>query len=172
MGLRQGGRELEAIMRMRLVGSSILAWVLAGGCAAPAGQVRASRPHATVHVHIEHGGEGHSFSDAVYVDGLLYGLDGRPLLLRLAPGKHELELVSQQTELGVALVSYLEDETGCRTPSCNDVAVRVPRRNERLELTDHPRQECARTVVIDAEAGEVLQATLRASADGTCSLDS
>jgi hypothetical protein len=161
-------------MSARLLGASIVVSVVAGGCA-PAGQVRASEPHARVEVRVEHGhaGDKASFVDLVYVDGLVYGLrSGVPLLLRLAPGKHELELVSQQTESRVALVPHEEPNFNCRTVDCSDQALNVPLRSDRLELTDVPQSECARKMVIEAEAGKELEATLLASPDGTCSLGS
>jgi hypothetical protein len=153
----------------RVLGTLMLASV-AAGCAS-AGQVRASEPHAQVEVRIEHGGARHDadYVDSLYLDGLHYGLvAGDPMLLRLAPGKHELQLVSQKTDLRVQLVTSSESQLQCRTPGCVDQAMVAPARDDRLELHPAPQEACVQTVLIEAKAGERLQKVLVASPDGTC----
>ena len=156
-----------------ILGGFIACAALAG--CAPFGQVPASEPHAQVHVRIDHGDpkDDENFVDQLHLDGLRYDLtSGKPMLLRLAPGKHELQLISQRTETRVQLVPYEEYDLQCRTPNCNDVATRVPVRSERLELISAPQTGCAQTFVIDVQAGQSIQTTLLASADGTCTAGS
>jgi hypothetical protein len=128
---------------------------------------------ARVTVHIEHGDAQHDdeYLDIFYLDGLKYGLvSGEAKLLQLAPGKHELELVSQRMGNRLQLVSTSDfsSSTRCITPNCQDAALSLPAVSERLELAPSSEADCAKIFVLDVQAGESHEAVLVASPDGTC----
>jgi hypothetical protein len=159
MNVQQSGMFLGALMVS----------CVAVGCAASAGQVRARRPHARVLVRIEHGDPqlDDEYLDGFNLDGLHYSLvTGRPMLLRLAPGKHEVQLVSRRVDLRVDLTSFTEYASGCALPNCIDPP--MTKRGDRLELAPSARSECVQTLTLDVKAGDDLQAALLASPDGTC----
>jgi hypothetical protein len=136
-------------------------------CALP-GQVPASEPHGVVRVAIHHHGQEARFvEDTLVLDG--YRIDvtdkAKPVALRLAPGKHQLELASNAIEFRNE-VDRVQVGYSCAYPKC---IVTVPIIEDRMQLQPTAVGPiCWRAFPIEVTGGDTIDVRLDVDDTGHC----
>jgi hypothetical protein len=147
------------------------ALALAGGlvgCSGPVKLVRESKPHATLVVDVAHAESSESgYNDVLILDGAEYAVgrgEGGQLSVLLAPGKHELRIVSARQEPEHQVVDVLTQRADCSIPGCPV----TPTYETSIRLGTRDASVCERTVEADFRQGQTVHVKFMSNADGTC----